>query len=84
MTRTRASVRRALEVLELFLDVRCVAAPVYSHKGKMVAAMSISVPIMRMNNARRQDELATLVRRGAEDLSRRLGYGMTKLNTHVA
>jgi DNA-binding IclR family transcriptional regulator len=45
--------------------------------------MSISVPIMRMN-ARRQDELATLVRRGAEDLSHRLGYGMTKLNTHVA
>ena len=83
MTRTRVSVRRALEVLELFLDVRCVAAPVYSHKGKMVAAMSISVPIMRMN-ARRQDELATLVRRGAEDLSHRLGYGMTKLNMHVA
>jgi len=64
-------------------DVRCVAAPVYSHKAKMVAAMSISVPIMRMN-ASRQDELAALVRRGAEDLSRRLGYGMTKLNTHVA
>jgi IclR family transcriptional regulator, KDG regulon repressor len=57
--------------------------PVYSHKGKMVAAMSISVPIMRMN-ARRQDELATLVRLGAEYLSHRLGYGMSKLNTQVA
>jgi IclR family KDG regulon transcriptional repressor len=73
----------AYDDCESNLDVRCVAAPVYSHKGKMVAAMSISVPIMRMN-ARRQDELATLVRRGAEDLSHRLGYGMSKLNTQVA
>ena len=73
----------AYDDCESNLDVRCVAAPVYSHKGKMVAAMSISVPIMRMN-AKRQDELATLVRSGAEDLSHRLGYGMTKLNTHVA
>lgn len=64
-------------------DARCVAAPVYDRNGSICAAMSISVPIMRMN-ARRQDELATLVRRGAEDLSRRLGYGITKPNTHVA
>jgi IclR family KDG regulon transcriptional repressor len=64
-------------------DVRCVAAPVYGHKGKMVAAMSISVPVMRMN-ARRQEELATLVQRGAEELSRRLGYGVSKLDTRLA
>ncbi|UCF92534.1 MAG: IclR family transcriptional regulator [Desulfobacterales bacterium] len=64
-------------------DVRCVAAPIYNHNGKMVAAMSISVPIMRMS-ASRQEELAALVRRGAEDLSRRLGYGMSKLDPHWA
>ena len=73
----------AYDDCESNLDVRCVAAPVYSHKGKMVAAMSISAPIMRMN-ASRQNELAPLVRQGAEELSRRLGYGMSKLETYVA
>jgi IclR family transcriptional regulator, KDG regulon repressor len=53
--------------------VRCVAAPVYDHRSELVAAMSVSVPIIRMDDARR-DELGELVRRGADDLSRRLGY----------
>ena len=53
--------------------VRCVAAPVYDHRGEMVAAMSISVPIIRMEDARR-DELAKLVRGGADELARRLGH----------
>jgi DNA-binding IclR family transcriptional regulator len=73
----------AYDDCESNLDVRCVAAPVYNRKGKMAAAMSISVPIMRMN-PRRQDELATLVRRGADELSRRLGYGISQLDPRNA
>jgi DNA-binding IclR family transcriptional regulator len=53
--------------------VCCVAAGVYDHTGAMVAAMSISVPILRWSPARRE-ELTGLVRHGAEQLSRRLGF----------
>jgi IclR family KDG regulon transcriptional repressor len=54
-------------------DVRCVSAPIYNHSGKMVAAMSISVPISRITLSK-QDELAVLIRKGAEEVSRNLGY----------
>lgn len=56
-------------------DIRCVSAPVYSHTGKMVAAMSISVPISRIT-ASKQDELAVIIRKGAEEVSRSMGYGV--------
>jgi DNA-binding IclR family transcriptional regulator len=53
--------------------VCCAAAGVYDHTGVMVAAMSISVPTLRWSPARRE-ELTELVRRGADQLSRRLGF----------
>lgn len=52
--------------------VYCVAAPVYDHTGGMVAAMSISVPSIRWN-AERRDAWGELIRRGAAELSQRLG-----------
>ena len=69
--------RRALayDDCESNVDVRCVAAPVYDGRGQMVAAMSFSVPITRMSLSR-QDELADIIRKGAKELSRRLGYGL--------
>ena len=69
--------RRALayDDCESNIDVRCVAAPVYDVRGQMVAAMSFSVPITRMSLSR-QDELADVIRKGAKELSRRLGYGL--------
>lgn len=63
----------ALDDCESNVDVRCVAAPVYDRDGQMAAAMSISVPMTRMPPKRRE-ELAALVKRGAQDLSRRLGF----------
>jgi DNA-binding IclR family transcriptional regulator len=53
--------------------VNCVAAPVYDHDHRMVAAMSISVPTIRWSAAHAA-RYAELVRHGAADLSRRLGY----------
>lgn len=53
--------------------VYCVAAPVYDHTGAMVAAMSVSAPSIRWNPERR-DEWGDLIRRGAEELSERLGH----------
>ena len=54
-------------------DLRCVGAPVYDAQGNVVAAVSISVPLTRMDEAREQ-ELAQRVRALAQELSRRLGY----------
>jgi DNA-binding IclR family transcriptional regulator len=53
-------------------DVRCVAAPIYDHRGRMVAAMSISFPVVR-DTPERFLELSRLVRQGARDVSLRLG-----------
>lgn len=63
----------AIDDCESNIDVRCVAAPVYDREGQMAAAMSISVPVTRMRPKRRE-ELAALVKRGAQELSRRLGF----------
>jgi IclR family KDG regulon transcriptional repressor len=65
----------AYDDCESNIDVRCVAAPIYDGRGQMVAAMSFSVPITRMSLSK-QDELAGIIRKGAEELSRRLGHGL--------
>ncbi|MDW7982709.1 MAG: IclR family transcriptional regulator [Thermomicrobium sp.] len=54
-------------------DVRCVAAPIYDHRGRMVGAMSISFPVVR-DTPERFLELSRLVREGAQEVSQRLGY----------
>jgi len=63
----------AFDDCESNLDVRCVAAPVYDRDGVIVAAMSISVPVTRMEPKRRE-VLAPLVKEGAQVLSSRLGF----------
>ncbi|MFH8486955.1 IclR family transcriptional regulator [Streptomyces longisporoflavus] len=54
-------------------DVSCVAAPVRDSAGQVVAALSISVPMIRWSE-QREDELAELAAKGAGDLSERLGH----------
>lgn len=53
--------------------VCCVAAAVHDHSGAVVAAMSISVPVLRWSATRRR-ELSALVREGAAGLSTTLGF----------
>jgi DNA-binding IclR family transcriptional regulator len=53
--------------------VACVAAPVRDRTGAVVAALSISVPILRWSDEV-ASELAGLVREGAGTLSERLGH----------
>jgi IclR family KDG regulon transcriptional repressor len=53
--------------------VRCVAAGIRDHTGRMVAAMSISAPIIRWTDDLAA-EWAKLIRAGADALSQRLGY----------
>ncbi|MEV0112705.1 IclR family transcriptional regulator [Streptomyces sp. NPDC050844] len=54
-------------------DVSCVAAPVRDSAGRVVAALSISVPMIRWSEDRER-ELAGLAAKGADDLSVRLGH----------
>jgi DNA-binding IclR family transcriptional regulator len=63
----------AVESRESNPDVSCVAAPVRDRSGRVVAALSVSVPMIRWS-APREDELAQLAVKGAADLSERLGY----------
>jgi IclR family KDG regulon transcriptional repressor len=63
----------AVESRESNPDVSCVAAPVHDRTGRVVAALSISVPMIRWSDERRA-ELEELAAKGAAELSERLGY----------
>jgi DNA-binding IclR family transcriptional regulator len=63
----------AYDDCESNVDARCVAAPIYDRNGQMCAAMSITVPVTRMN-ASRKIQLVEIVQRGARELSRMFGY----------
>lgn len=54
-------------------DIRCIAGPIFNHRGEVVAAFSISAPITRMNETRMK-ELAELVVEYSQKMSRSLGY----------
>jgi len=53
--------------------IRCVGAPIFDHRGKPVAALSVSGPAFRMTQERVQ-ELSMPVKATALKISRRLGY----------
>ncbi|MEV8523949.1 MULTISPECIES: IclR family transcriptional regulator [unclassified Streptomyces] len=63
----------AVEHQESNPDVSCVAAPVRDSAGRVVAALSVSVPMVRWSG-QREAELAELAQKGAADLSVRLGH----------
>jgi DNA-binding IclR family transcriptional regulator len=63
----------AVESRESNPDVSCVAAPVRDRSGRVVAALSISVPMIRWSEERRA-ELEQLAVKGATELSERLGH----------
>ncbi|MCX4984899.1 IclR family transcriptional regulator [Streptomyces sp. NBC_00572] len=58
-------------------DVTCVAAPVRDRTGRVVAALSVSVPVHRWSEDR-ENELTALAVKGANELSERLGYGIVR------
>jgi len=58
---------------ETHLNQRCVAAPIYDHTGRTVAALTISAPATRLDGER-LGIVEDLAREGAAKLSRRLGH----------
>lgn len=68
----------AVEQRESNPDVSCIAAPVRDSAGQVVAALSISVPMIRWSEERRV-ELEGLAVKGAAELSERLGHRVRAL-----
>jgi len=65
----------AIDDEEHEMGVRCVAAPIYDYRGKVVAAVSVtaSVDVFTMD---RMDEFVGNVKKAANEISLRLGKGV--------
>jgi len=63
----------ALDKEENEKDVRCIAAPVRDYQGIVIAAISISSPIFRLNK-NKQNDLEKALIETSEKISKRLGY----------
>ena len=63
----------AIDDEEYNYGVRCVAAPVYDHRGLLVGAIGISGPAGRVT-LERIDEFGDIVKETADALSTRMGY----------
>lgn len=64
----------AIDDEELDPGVRCIAAPIRDYTRRIVGAISISGPSMRLTDQRLQEELVPLVTKEAQELSSRLGF----------
>lgn len=62
----------AYDLEEILPDLCCVSAPIYNHTGKVIAAISMSIPAYRFR--RSQTEYRDAVMRAARAISKRLGY----------
>jgi IclR family transcriptional regulator, KDG regulon repressor len=68
----------ALDLEENEYGITCVAAPIFDHLGKVIAAVSISGPTMRMTDER-LDALKSIMVKTGQDISARLGY-LSRIN----
>jgi len=64
----------AIDDEELDVGVRCVSAPIRDYTRRIVGAVSISGPSMRLSLERIEKELIPLVKRAAEEISIKLGF----------
>ena len=64
----------AIDDEELDLGVRCIGAPIRDYTRRVVGAISISGPSMRLTDERIENELIPLVKKAADEISTKLGY----------
>jgi DNA-binding IclR family transcriptional regulator len=64
----------AIDNEELDLGVRCIGAPIRDYTRRIIGAVSISGPSMRLTDERMEKELIPMVKRAAEEISTKLGY----------
>lgn len=68
----------ALDLEENEYGITCVAAPIFDHLGKVIAAVSISGPTMRMTDER-LDALKSIMVKTGQNISARLGH-LSRIN----
>ncbi|MGA1846068.1 IclR family transcriptional regulator [Deferribacter abyssi] len=64
----------AIDNEEFEVGVKCVGAPVFNFMGKVIAGISISAPIERMDDERIKREIIPTIIEGAQKLSIKYGY----------
>lgn len=64
----------ALDVEELDQDVRCIAAPIRDYTRKIVGAVSVSAPSVRMSDDKVKTFYVPLIKATALEISHRLGF----------
>lgn len=62
----------AYDLQEILPDLCCVGAPIYNHLGRVIAAISMSIPAYRFR--RSQSDYRDAIVRTAKIISERLGY----------
>jgi DNA-binding IclR family transcriptional regulator len=72
--RAVASQGYALDLEESEVGLCCAAAPVYAASGRLIAALSVSGPTLRLNRDALLDRVVPALLPAAEDLSKQLGY----------
>jgi DNA-binding IclR family transcriptional regulator len=73
----------AMSLQERVVGVVALAVPVYDHTGRVIAALSISIPAARAGRAE-LEALAPVAMSAARTLSARLGYGLTTVTPPTA
>ena len=76
LTAELASIRargHAIDDEEIEVGLRCVAAPIRDHSGRVIAAISVAAPVQRMTRKIVQHTIPHVVA-SADAISRRLGY----------
>lgn len=64
----------AIDNEELDIGVRCVSSPIRDYTRRVVGAISISGPSMRLTDERIEKDLIPMVKKAAEEISNKLGY----------
>ncbi len=64
----------ALDLEETEVGIRCAAAPIFNHKGKLCSAIGISGPASRISVSFLKGELALYVKETAMEVSSELGF----------
>lgn len=72
LTRVKGS-GYALDREEYARGIGCAAAPIYDHRGQVVAAIGITGPIADYSNPDKLEQLIQLVKDAAAEISRNLG-----------
>jgi len=74
----------ALEHEEHHQGAGCIVAPVFNHTGNVAVTIGLMIPLTRFNEERLKMELIPQLIRGADDISRGLGFVRNTRKSHMS